>query len=775
MKNTLLSLLVFLLNAGLAQAQDTEDLVKASIVYEQATPGTQALLRIGVLFQVEEGWHIYWENSGQAGLPTTVSWSTPSNFESANTRYPAPTKFLEGGDITTYGYAKELLVISDLFVTSVGSVVPEEIALKADLSWLVCKDKCVPGRTSVSKTINRNHTGPNSKLFEHYDSLTPQPNSEANRYGLALKANQIPSEEANTDGNSYAQVIVSVEGLTSSSANLPSKNLQIFDRHNANFEFVDSYLLPKNTKDDETPRADILMRFKRTTEVPLSDISASGIMVISPLVSPAGREMVLAWSTSPRDPSTDATTYTAGISPEAFKNAAPLSYRFIDKGHPEETQGTSLNPSSNPISHVTQSSVTLLGALLLGFLGGILLNLMPCVLPIVSIKVLSFVGHANEPKHVVLRNAFFFSIGILLSMLALAVSVIAMRSIGEGMGWGFQFQHPEFVLALLFIVVLLALSLFDVFTLSLPFVGSISPGRKAFSKGAGKHIFDGVLTTALATPCTAPFLGTALAFAFAQPPSVVIAVFISTGLGLCLPYVLVSTNRRLVNLLPAPGHWMITFRHIMGFVLLGTGIWLLFVLNKLVGGTSSLWALVGLTVVWVSIWAERKAALRFREVNGLLLRLLILIAASFLLVRLFPMMTLVETCTEPMKNYGPINWVPFESRFIENQRESKQILFIDFTAQWCITCKANEHLVIETQEVAKAIRDNNVLALKADWTSGSKEVTQALQHFGGGGVPYYVVLSPGGRDVQVLPSILTKSMLIESIARANNRLNFRGQ
>lgn len=691
--------------------------------------------RIGVLLKIEKDWHTYWENSGDAAIPTRVTWRLPDGWRAGELHWPAPQKFQEKGNITTYGYRDEVLIWTELFAPE---IIPNDqsVTLGAKVSWLVCKDICVPGQQvseleipfTTSRPLQPSEAYP---LFDRFAATSPRPFSGLGASKLFARA--ALETGVVTEGDKRYLTLVLKDSAIAPEISLAT-SAQLFPRTTSSVKWGQAEGTVSGT--------DIIARIPFSLiGTPPSELS--GIAVFSAEVAGTKTDSVFNWQTPldhPIEPSGAALSFSE------------LSFRT---GHPDK------KPTGTPASEA--SSTGLIQALLAAFFAGLLLNLMPCVLPIISIKIMGFVSQADQSRSHVLRSSLFFAAGILSSFFVLALVLISLRGVGLSLGWGFQFQFPQFVAALLFIVFFLSLALFDFYSVNLPFMQTANKAASQVRAPFARHFFDGVLATALSTPCTAPVLGTALVFAFSQPPVVTVAIFLTIGLGLALPYVYLSSHPALLDRLPAPGQWMFQFRQTMGFFLLGTCAWLLFVLHDLTE-KGVVWAVVLMLVLFFCLWM-RKSLLESKPERGRSLAFnLIFYGALFgSAYLLYP--SLVAKRGQAEK--GLISWVPFSEAVLDDARAKKQPVFIDFTASWCITCKFNEFRLIETRETAELIKRLNILPVKADWTAGDESITNALRRYGAEGVPLYVVLSPHGKEPVVLSTLPGKSSLFEAFQSAS--------
>jgi thiol:disulfide interchange protein DsbD len=351
--------------------------------------------------------------------------------------------------------------------------------------------------------------------------------------------------------------------------------------------------------------------------------------------------------------------------------------------------------------------VPFLIACLFALIGGLILNLMPCVLPVLSIKVLHLVER-HPDKKIALRHSLLYALGILVSLWALALLLFILKSAGQFAGWGFQFQSPVFVIGVALILFVLALNLFGVFEFSIPSIDGL-PARQT---GYQASFISGVITTIVASPCTAPLMGTALTVAISQPGIVGFGIFTSLGLGLALPFVLLSAFPSLLSFVPKPGLWMIRLKKALGIILIVCVIWLL----------------------WV-----------------------------------FGIQTGLGDLSRFYKPSQVIHWQSYSSMAVSQARQTGHGVFLDFTAAWCINCQVNDHLILQNRQVVKAFKDQGIIAFKADWTKYDPAITQALALFGRDSIPVYVYYSPESNTPIILPQLITSKMILDRIKGINNK------
>jgi thiol:disulfide interchange protein DsbD len=402
-------------------------------------------------------------------------------------------------------------------------------------------------------------------------------------------------------------------------------------------------------------------------------------------------------------------------------------------------------------------------ALFYGFLGGLILNLMPCVLPVISLKIFGFLKQAGEAPGKVFAHGLAFIGGIFTWFLGLGILIVVLKSGGTEVTWAFQFQNPWFNVAIGSIVFVFALNLFGVFELVLPGRASTALESASSSSGLGGSFFQGVFATLLATPCTAPFLGTALGFAFSQSSGVILGMFAAVATGMGFPYLLLTARPGWMKFLPRPGVWMERLKQFMGFPLLATLIWILSILGGQRGTDGIFWFLCFLLCLSLSCWLYGSycGPLSKKRSRAVAVFFAVLIAGGggwYFLGQKFADVGNHEA--------GGIEWVPFSARALADLQTSGKSVFVDFTADWCITCKFNERTAIDTPAVQKLLREKKVIPMRADWTNANPEITAALKNFGRVGVPFYVIY-PAGKPAEpvVLPELLTESILLDALRK----------
>jgi thiol:disulfide interchange protein DsbD len=403
---------------------------------------------------------------------------------------------------------------------------------------------------------------------------------------------------------------------------------------------------------------------------------------------------------------------------------------------------------------------------------------MPCVLPVIALKVFGLVRMAGDKPQKVRRLGLMFSLGILASFLVLALLVILLKTAGQQVGWGFQFQEPLFVIVMSAIVFAFGLSLFGVYEIRLPGAAVAGVGRALDRKEGSGYLAsfgEGVFATILATPCTAPFLGSALGFAFAQPAHIILLVFMSVACGMALPYLAVTVRPAWLRFLPKPGDWMVRVKEFMGFLMMATLLWLLYVLGKQLGMEAVIWTGAFLLAVGIACWLIGRfatlTASRGKTFATWATALVILAAGYWIFLESILNVRSVIAGQTAEAHDSPavdgVRWEPFSVPSLEAHLQSGKTVFLDFTAEWCLTCKVNEKAVLADEEVVRRLKAPGVVAVKADWTARNPEITRLLTQFGRSGVPLYVVF-PAGRPAEpiVLPEVITPSIVLEALSSA---------
>jgi thiol:disulfide interchange protein/DsbC/DsbD-like thiol-disulfide interchange protein len=696
-----------------AQTVDGVELVQASLLADTTaiTPGKP--FTVGLRLQMAPHWHTYWQYSGDAGLPTKIKWQLPEGFQAGPIQWPVPEKIVSGGDIENYGYSDEVVLLTE--ITPPAQLPPGDVTLKAKADWLVCASICVPGSKQLDVTLPTGGTAQpaNADIFAKYRALVPKPYSEAAaKFGVtrAVESNDLVFRLIGLHPKQPADV-----GFFP----LPPDDVQ-----------VGHPVIGDATDLNNSERLSIRLPI-------IAGITGAG-KVDGVLVVGAGSQRT-GWTLS-------------------ASQLPPLAGAPGPAVHHDTPSRTSVAGAA----HVAAAG-SLWSFLLIGFLGGLILNVMPCVLPVISLKLFTFIKQANDEPARIWRMGLAYAAGVFAWFLGFAVLVVVLKAAGRQLGYAFQLQNPWFIVALVAITFVFSLNLLGVFEIILP--GSISnaAGEAAASRsGYTGAFFQGVLATVLGSACTAPFLGAALGFAFAQSGPVIVAMFAAIAAGMSAPFLLLAARPGWLKFLPKPGAWMERVKQATGFLMLATVLWLLSVLGGMRGTDAVIWTAGLLLVLSVACWIQG-AFNSFTASSGA--RWLARIA--ILLVVLGGGGWFVEqiAAARPAETSGP--QVNFAAQ-LDAALKTGRPVFVDFTASWCVNCKVNERLVLNTEPVQQALKKRDAVFLKADWSTGQEDVTKILQQFNRAAVPLYVIYPAGNPAAAiVLPELLTQRLVLDGLAAAD--------
>lgn len=424
--------------------------------------------------------------------------------------------------------------------------------------------------------------------------------------------------------------------------------------------------------------------------------------------------------------------------------------------------GSVMEGASIAKSGLAESELTFGVALVMAFVGGMILNCMPCVLPVISFKVMSFIQLANENRKKIFTHSFMFFVGVMASFWALATLLLLLQGYGQAVGWGFQLQEPIFVGMLALGLVVFAMSLFGVFELGTS-LSSAAGSKQSQADSLAGSFLNGVLATAVATPCTGPFLGASLGFAATLPPVSAMLIFTMMGLGMALPYLLLGIFPQLLRFLPKPGPWMETFKQLMGFLILATVLWLSWIFAALTSTEGVMLLMAAFVLAGLASWVYGRWGSPVRA--RLTRRLGTMVALVILAVGVVEVFTASLSIDERVqgKEIAGSSWQRFSSDRLQELRASGTPVFIDFTAKWCLICQTNK-AVLHSNSVEKAFEDRGVVTMVADWTKSDPEITEMLRKFGRNGVPLYVLYGRGSdSEPLILPQVLTPELVEQSI------------
>jgi len=711
--------------------------VEARLLFDQTHASAGKPFRVGVHLTQDKGWHTYWKSPGEVGLPTEVDLKIPEGATRTPMQMPVPSRFgLDG--LISYGYDDQILLFTEVTLPESQPAGPVEI--EASVVWLVCEVQCIRGTAELKRTIQVVADGqaapsPSAVLFDAFASQHPVPVDQV--AGLEVVTTFEPAVVPK-EGKFTATVLVSGEGLQ---FNAETKLWPTFTPIIPGVDWglqLDDEGKPIIPAIEGAPGA-----FKAVIQGqsygPADPAKADGI---------GGLVMVKLQERWVRAEFMSAMPWEGA---KAASDAVPVEVG--EKGPPA--------PSPEG-----QTSAPMM--LLMAFVGGLILNVMPCVLPVLSLKIYSVVEQTEADARSRQVAGIAYTVGVVLSFLALAGAIIVARNMFDiQLGWGQQFQSPVFIIVLATIVFAFGLSLFGVF--EVPAFGATQLAGAQNQEGWMGHLLTGAFATVLATPCSAPFLGTGIGFAMSLPAAGLLLFFGVAGFGLALPFLLIAYVPAMVRFLPKPGAWMETFKQFMGFTLMATAVWLMDALGTQVGREGVFGFLVFTTAVAFACWILGRWAGPIASTRSKLIALAIAIAVmlgvgrSWLVFEPQAVVSKASGQVETELDFSTeIPWQPFSEKAIDDL--AGKTVFIDFTADWCLSCKANEKTVLATDAVREAMAAKGVVPMMADFTRPDPTIQAWLTRFGRAGVPMYLVI-PADRtkQTQVLPEILTVGLVVDAI------------
>jgi thiol:disulfide interchange protein len=681
----------------------TEQVRAELMVYapDGVDPGKQVWVGLQLIHKPE--WHTYWKNSGDSGLPTLLEWTLPKGVTAGDIAWPFPKK-IPIGNLANYGYEGTVLLPVPLTITPdfKPSLLSSDLEVKLKAAWLVCRKECIPEEGEFTiKIPTRGSIAGNRAAFDAAFAAQPRPVAASPQGATQDSSVQI-------DGSA---IKLSVQGLPQA---LRGKTLDFFPETPEVIETA--------AKWTQEWKGDVW-----TASVPLSSQRSNSpavMPVVLALDNTAYRAELKVLGDWPK------TTSPAGVSPaldaSLKANAAP--------------------PAAAPIG--------LFAAVIGALLGGLILNLMPCVFPILAIKIVGFTRHAQDQRgHRIAGLAY--TAGIVASLVALGALLLALRTAGEQLGWGFQLQSPAVVAVLAVLFTIMGLNLAGLFEF-----GRFVPGSVASMEArhpVANSFLSGVLAVAIASPCTAPFMGASLGLAVALPAAQALLIFAALGVGIALPYLAASFVPAVARMLPRPGAWMDVFRKLMAFPMFATVAWLVWVLGQQSGidGAGALLAL--LVAIAAVIWSFTLAGRSRMVVAGISLVSLILLATTI-------GANVIKPMDLPIAAVSGDRWQAWEPGRVDQITASGQPVFVDFTAAWCVTCQYNKKTTLANKDVLADLTLKNVALLRADWTRRDPAISAALAQLGRNGVPVYVVYKQGRAPV-ILSEVLGVDELRSVIAR----------
>lgn len=689
--------------------------VEAELVSERTAlvPGTATT--VALRLQMADGWHTYWQNPGDSGLPTTLAWKLPDGVKAGDIQWPAPHA-LPAGPLVNFGYEGQVLLLADVHVPATAPI-GEPMTLKAKAEWLVCRETCIPEEADLELVL------PVSDRADPYPQWGQA--IAATREALPRKASGWLAE-AKGEGQTVAVTLTAPAGAAT-----PTKVHF--------FPFKEGHVEPAGRQSfAREANGTFVLTLPVANQLMPGFVEVAGVLTAdNGFASGAGTLRAITISA----PVVGAVV--AGPKPVAASAAPALD--------------------TSAVADAPGGTISLAAAIVFAFLGGIILNLMPCVFPVLSLKALSLAKPGHGPKSHLRREGLAFAGGVIVTFLLLAATLLAFRAAGEQFGWGFQLQSPGVVTALAILFFVLGLNLSGVFEFA-TLMPSSAAGWTAKNQYANAAL-SGVLAVVIASPCTAPFMGAALGFALAQPAALTLLVFTALGLGMALPFVLLTWFPGWRKALPRPGMWMERLKQFLAFPLYATVAWLVWVLGAQVDNDAVVRLLITMVVLAFALWAWR--AYRGGAARGFSFAAAIgLVGAAYLAWPLFSGQAPADVLSpaQASKTTSAADpWQSFTPTKVAELTAANKVVFVDFTAAWCVTCQVNKRLVLNSTDVRRAFADRGVELVRADWTRRDPAITQALAALGRQGVPVYVLYRPG-KEPLLLPEVLAPQTVLDALA-----------
>ncbi|MBA4137228.1 MAG: hypothetical protein C0518_07920 [Opitutus sp.] len=686
---------------------------------------------VAVKMNHDEHWHSYWINAG-TGYPTSINWTLPAGFTAGPIVWPAPHAVKDtAGTVTGNGYEGQTFLFTQI-TPPADLAAGTNVTLKAAVEWLMCKDSCMPGDAELTLTrpVSAEKPGPDMSIARLFN----------NAFGDLPKQTKDWAFTAQRAGN---KVTLRIAPRESGSYDLGE--LHYFDEN-----AVVDYAAPQTvTKDGNIF---VLEMALSSEDAAANAPGLKGLLVASKGFSGLG----------PKAAIIDEPFVVKEPIKAAAKGAAAGAAKSGGDGAPPAGGGGGTVATAEP------AATSLLGTLFLAFLGGLVLNLMPCVFPVLGIKIMGFVNQSGSDKSKVVLHGVMFAVGVLVSFWALAGLLLALRAGGSQLGWGFQLQSPAFVFGMAAFLLIFALNLSGLFEVGLSATGA---GASLQSKeGLAGSFFTGMLATLVATPCSAPFLAPALGAALALSAFESLLVFTAIAVGLAAPYLLLSMFPQAIKLLPRPGAWMETFKQFMAFPLYATVGWLLWVLAAQTSGDDYALLMIAFAFVLIAMaaWAYGRFAQAWgkpgKQMFGRVFAAALFVGGLWLG---WPKDASAAPTTDAngVATYQVV-WQKWSPEAVAAAQAAGQFAYVDFTARWCATCQTNKATVFSSQDVLTEFGKKNVVLFKADWTNKDPQITQALAKWNRSAVPFNLIYAPGKPEPIILPELLTGGIVLEKLAEA---------
>ena len=689
--------------------------VEAELIARNTAIVPGQTLEVALRLNIIEHWHTYWRNPGDSGLATKLKWNLPSGFTAGAIEWPHPKK-LPLGPLMNFGYEGEVLHLVTIQAPNALKA-GEQITLSAKADWLVCADVCIPEDGQVSITLPVVAAGMN--------------NLADARWAGAFTAAHAALPARLSGWNTRAQI--SADGL----------QIDLMPPAGETVAITDLAFYPIRNDVIANAGKQVLARLAEGA----GSVERAGYRLTVPLADPLVADLKILDGVL-----VSSNNWGNAHAGKAVEIATPVSYAV----NANSSTGAVFKQK---IAQGALPAMSLLAALGAALLGGLVLNLMPCVFPVLGIKVMGFVENAHGDARMLRRQGLAFFVGVVVSFVVLAALMLALRAAGQSIGWGFQLQEPGFIVLLAIIFFIMALNLSGVFEIGTSLQSAAGQAEMNAQKNPLAGAFaSGVLATLVATPCMAPGLGASVGFTLSQSAPIALLVFLTIAFGLALPVLLLSFVPAWLKFLPKPGAWMETFKQFMAFPLYATVVWLAWVLGAQTGNDGVTKLLAALTAIAFAGWAYGRWQVT-KPMRAITLAVIGLAAGIALAWPSGDTQNLAQAKLED-------GWISFSPAKIAELRAQGKPVFVDFTATWCITCQVNKRVALNQAEVIKRFQQLSVVRMKADWTVKDPVITAALAEFGRNGVPLYVFYPSRGEPI-ILPELLTPAIVLATIEPAS--------
>ncbi len=694
---------LMLVAPAVAQPVNTGHLTAELVSASQGIAPGQTI-NIALRQDIQKGWHTYWRNAGDSGEATQAKWNLPQGWRASDFTWPTPHR-LPVGPLVNYGYMGEVLL--PVTLTAPANATPgRSVTITADAVFLVCEEICVPEDATLTLTL----------------PVIAAPAGADPRWGPAIAR---VLAEAPKPAGLAASFRKDASGLKLAITGGPLKNADL----------AGAYFFPFASTVIDHAKSQAIER------------------------GPDGLTLTITPGYDFQGPSPP--TALAGV---LALNGRAYEIAARPGDLPPGASGLGPPPAAAPTGGADLGLAT---AALFALLGGLILNLMPCVFPVLAMKAASLAGHGGGAHAEARRQGLAFGAGVLVTFLALAGLLIALRAAGAQLGWGFQLQDPPVVAALALLMLAIGLNLSGVFEFgsALQGLGSGLAGRG----GSAGAFFTGALAVVVAAPCTAPFMGSALGWALTQPPAAALVVFAALGVGFAAPFIAVAFAPALLDRLPRPGPWMETFKNLLAFPMYGTAAWLAWVLTQQAGADALARVLAAGVVLALAAWlgglAQRRMIRGQKAVVPLVAATLLTVLAVFAVIAA----PYGPAQAAPSAAAADFPYEPYSPERLAQLRAEGRPVFVNYTAAWCVSCQVNERVALATRGVSDALKSGGVAYLKADWTQRDAQIAAELARFGRAGVPLYLVYGADGGEPAILPAILTEGLVVKALRAAGTR------